>query len=97
MKPILLGVHFKGMHAPVRAFRRGEIGQVIDSRMTWMLVRCAVCVVLLAGISLLGPASASAASCGAQCKKAFNQCRISTKGSPSCDKQFTKCMQGCRN
>jgi hypothetical protein len=52
-------------------------------------------MVLLAGISLLGPESASAASCGAQCKKAFNQCRISTKGSPSCDKQFTKCMQRC--
>jgi hypothetical protein len=65
--------------------------------MTWVPVRWAVCMVLLAGISLLGPESASAASCGAQCKKAFNQCRISTKGSPSCDKQFTKCMQRCRN
>ncbi len=63
--------------------------------MTLTLVRAVVCAVLLAGVGLLGMGPASAASCGAQCKKAFNQCRISTKGSPSCDKEFTKCMQGC--
>lgn len=86
---------FKGMHTSAGAYRRQEIGQVVDSRMTWTLVRAAVCAVLLAGAGLLGTEPASAANCGAQCKQAFNQCRISTKGSPSCDKQFTKCMQGC--
>jgi hypothetical protein len=95
MRPILFDVHFEGTHTSARAYRRREIGQVVDSRMTWALVRVVVCAVLLAGAGLLGIGPASAASCGAQCKQAFNQCRISTKGSPSCDEQFTKCMQGC--
>lgn len=95
MRPILFDVHYKGTHASARAYWRREIGQVVDSRMTGALVRAVVCAMLLAGAGLLGTAPASAASCGAKCKQAFNQCRISTKGSPSCDKQFTKCMQGC--
>ncbi len=95
MGPILFDVPYKRTHTSARAYRRQEIGQVVDSRMTWTLVRAAGCAVLLAGAGLLGTEPASAANCGARCKQAFNQCRISTKGSPSCDKQFTKCMQGC--
>ena len=92
----MFDVHFRvTQHASARAFRRREIGQVVDSRMTSGLVRAAICAVLMAGIGLLGTGSASAASCGAQCKKAFNDCRISTKGSPTCDEQFTRCMQRC--
>jgi len=68
---------------------------VVNRRTHWLLVRAVVCAVLLAGVGQFAAPSATAASCGAQCKKAFNQCRISTKGSPSCDKEFTKCMQGC--
>lgn len=38
---------------------------------------------------------ASANQCGASCRNAYNQCRISTKGSPSCEAAFTRCMQSC--
>jgi len=40
---------------------------------------------------------AVADSCGAACRNAYNQCRIATKGSSSCEAQFTSCMQRCRS
>ncbi len=34
-------------------------------------------------------------SCVAQCRAAHSQCRIASKGSPSCDGQLQSCLQGC--
>ncbi len=38
---------------------------------------------------------AQGGSCTASCRAQYNQCRISTKGSPSCDAQFAACMRRC--
>lgn len=34
-------------------------------------------------------------SCIAQCRAAHSQCRVATRGSPSCDGQLQGCLQGC--
>ncbi len=39
---------------------------------------------------------AEANQCVQQCRAAHNQCRIATKGSPSCDGQLQSCMDRCR-
>jgi hypothetical protein len=38
---------------------------------------------------------AQSASCQQACRASWNQCRISTKGSASCDSQLQACMQVC--
>lgn len=38
---------------------------------------------------------AQADQCVQQCRAAHNQCRIDTKGSPTCDGQLQACMDGC--
>jgi hypothetical protein len=35
------------------------------------------------------------ASCASLCRQRHNQCRISTKGSPRCDSDLQRCLQGC--
>ena len=58
-------------------------------------------LILISG-GLAGPAPLAAeiklaqgGSCTASCRAQYNQCRISTKGSPSCDAQFAACMRRC--
>ena len=34
-------------------------------------------------------------SCPGACLAQYNQCRIATKGSPSCDQQYQRCLQKC--
>jgi len=41
------------------------------------------------------PACAQGNACAANCRAAHNQCRIATKGSPSCDAQLRACLQSC--
>ncbi len=54
-----------------------------------------------AGLAVLfGDANASCAfaqgnACATSCRAAYNDCRIATKGSASCDAQFQACMRGC--
>lgn len=38
---------------------------------------------------------AQSSGCAESCRAQYNQCRISTKGSPSCDAQFAACMRRC--
>lgn len=61
-------------------------------------------LLMLALISggLAGPAPLAAemklaqgGSCTASCRAQYSQCRISTKGSPSCDAKFAACMRRC--
>jgi hypothetical protein len=41
------------------------------------------------------PAVAQSASCQQSCRAQWNQCRISTKGSSSCDASLHSCLQSC--
>jgi hypothetical protein len=56
----------------------------------------AVAGAMLAGAGLASIDRAAADGCAAGCRSAYNQCRIATKGSSSCEAQFTACMQSCR-
>lgn len=50
----------------------------------------------LGGLGLvLAATEAGANSCQQSCRAAWNQCRIATKGSPSCDAQLQACMASC--
>lgn len=59
------------------------------------LAAAAVVAVLvgLTGDSTCGIAQSG--SCRSVCLQQYNQCRISSKGSPSCDAQYQSCLQGC--
>jgi len=48
------------------------------------------------GFVLIAAAPAAFAnSCQQSCRAQWNQCRIATKGSSSCDAQLQACMQAC--
>lgn len=34
-------------------------------------------------------------SCAGQCQAQYDQCRVQTKGSPSCDAARQRCLQAC--
>ncbi len=38
---------------------------------------------------------AQSPSCRATCLQEYNQCRLSTKGSPTCDAHYQTCLQSC--
>jgi hypothetical protein len=42
-----------------------------------------------------GVLAAKADGCAAGCRARHDQCRIATKGSPSCDAQLQACIRGC--
>ncbi len=48
-----------------------------------------------ATLTPVAPASAQANACAAACYGQHNQCRMSTKGSPSCDAALTQCLRSC--
>jgi hypothetical protein len=56
----------------------------------------AIAGAVLVGAGLVSIDQAAADGCAARCRSAYNQCRIATKGSSSCEAAFTRCMQGCR-
>lgn len=64
-----------------------------------LTITCGVLLALAAGLSgaslfpVTGPASAN--QCASACYAAHNQCRVSTKGSPSCDAQLSRCLSSC--
>jgi hypothetical protein len=66
---------------------------VHELRTTWAAAAAAVAAAVLATLALGG---ASANDCGSACRKAYNQCRIATKDSPSCETQYNSCLQSCR-
>ena len=35
------------------------------------------------------------ASCASLCRQRHNQCRISTRGAPTCDADLQRCLKGC--
>lgn len=67
---------------------------MLERSMTWGLAG-AIGAAVLAALALVSVDRVTAGDCGSGCRDAYNQCRISTKGSPSCESKFTSCMQGC--
>lgn len=65
-----------------------------------MYRRLAMLVLIAGGLAGSAPSAAEiqlaqGGACTASCRAQYNQCRISTKGSPSCDAQFAACMRRC--
>ena len=79
----------------MRAASRRE-NELVDRANLLALAAGAVAAAFLAAVMFFGPAEAEG-GCGASCAHAYNQCRIQTKGSASCEKQYSSCLQGCRN
>jgi hypothetical protein len=69
---------------------------VLERKLTWAVGAVAVAAAVLTGLGLVSIDQASANSCLAGCQSARNNCRIATKNSPSCEQEFTRCLQGCR-
>lgn len=55
----------------------------------------ALAVGLLGVSQLIVREDASANQCASACYAAHNQCRVASKGSPSCDAQLSRCLSGC--
>ena len=68
---------------------------MLGHKSNWALLGGLAIVAALLAIGIGSSDRVAAGSCGAGCKSAYNQCRISTKGSPSCEIAFTRCMQSC--
>ena len=70
-------------------------------RKSFVIRACAVLAVVFMGCAaVVVDARQSCAfgqgnACAASCRSAYNDCRIATKGSASCDAQFQACLQGC--
>ena len=77
-----------------RAASRRE-NELVDRANLLALAAGAVAAAFLA-VTYFGPAEAEG-GCGGSCAHAYNQCRIETKGSATCEKQYSSCLQSCRN
>ena len=55
----------------------------------------AIAVILIASFGSTTCANAQGNACVAACRAAHSDCRIRSKGSPSCDAQLQACLQGC--
>lgn len=82
-----------GTGRPVAGLR--ETKTVIRRYLTLKHVAAFVAVAAGTVLVLQGMKPAAANSCAASCRAAHSQCRISTKGSPSCDAQLQSCLQAC--
>jgi len=61
---------------------------------THILLALAALIGVSAMLAAVTPA-AEANACAANCRAQHNQCRISTKGNPSCDARLQQCLQSC--
>ena len=59
------------------------------------LKTAATMLIVFALMLVSGVLAARADDCAGQCRARHNQCRIQTKGSPSCDGQLQACLQSC--
>ena len=96
---------------PVRPIRREERQSVTMIRRTALLAGLFVILPVLAaadpGVQPEGGRAGSAvaeshdevriveASCASLCRQRHNQCRIATRGAPSCDADLQRCLKGC--
>lgn len=68
---------------------------MLAGKLNWAVPAALASLVLLAILAFAAVDRVSANPCGAKCRNDYNQCRISTKGSTSCEAAFTRCMQSC--
>lgn len=70
---------------------------MLGRKLNWALMSAVAFAALLIaiGIGIGSIDRVSANQCGASCKNDYNQCRMSSKGSPQCEIAFTRCMQSC--
>lgn len=68
---------------------------MLGRRLNWALRTSLLVLAALMAIGVGSSERVAAGACGAGCKNEYNQCRIQTKGSPSCEIAFTRCMQSC--
>jgi hypothetical protein len=68
---------------------------VLGRKVNWALMSGLVVIATLIAIGIGLSDRVAAGQCGSNCKNEYNQCRISTKGSASCEIAFTRCMQSC--
>ncbi|HWK32655.1 MAG TPA: hypothetical protein VNR51_03110 [Hyphomicrobium sp.] len=68
---------------------------MLGRKLNWAVVCAVALTAMLFAIGLASVDRVAAGQCGGSCRNAYNQCRMSTKGSPSCEVAFTKCMQSC--
>ncbi len=68
---------------------------MLGRKVNWALMSGLAVLAILLAVSFGTSDRVAAGACGAGCKNQYNQCRISTKGSPSCEIAFTRCMQSC--
>ncbi|MFA5901465.1 MAG: hypothetical protein WC829_20380 [Hyphomicrobium sp.] len=68
---------------------------MLGRKLNWALLTGLAALAVLIAMGVGSSERVAAGSCGATCKNQYNQCRISTKGSPSCEIAFTRCMQSC--
>jgi len=73
------------------------LGKVLSFRPRWSDTTKSVVAVLVVDLLMLVSAVlvARADDCAGQCRARHNQCRLQTKGSPSCDAQLQGCLQSC--
>lgn len=73
-----------------------EMERTVAPRARTKLVASLRLAIVAGGLGLaLAATEAGANSCQQSCRAAWNQCRIATKGSPSCDAQLQACMASC--
>lgn len=73
-----------------------EMERTVAPRARNKLVASLRLALALGGLGVvLAATEAGANSCQQSCRAAWNQCRIATKGSPSCDAQLQACMASC--
>ena len=53
------------------------------------------CVMAQAPVTGGSPVVAQSPSCRSSCLSEYNQCRITTKGAPTCDSAYQVCLQSC--
>ena len=64
-------------------------------RLVFALVSAVVAAATLALSAFVLRGDATANQCANACYAAHNQCRVATKGSPSCDSQLSACLARC--
>ena len=70
---------------------------MLERKMTWARdTALAAMLIAITGAAIVTAGPAAANACAANCRSAYNQCRMQTKGSSACKSQFTSCIQGCR-
>lgn len=83
--------------AYVCAHPKRETFELRERSFKWALAAAAIAFAVLATVELVSSDRAVANnSCLASCQATRDNCRISTKNSPQCEQQFTRCLQGCR-